>query len=305
MDAAAFEQVYQDFHEFHAYFAGLFGRRETRERSGHYLQALLVQSGERRNAENLAESGTASVRGMQRFLTDSPWDDDAVIGRLQEYLAPKLEHPEAVWVVDGSDFPKQGRKSVGVARQYCGRLGKVAIHEVYPGHFVHHLHNNYGRPLPLVNRVTSSYAFTEGWAHYTEEMMLETEYARGQAALQVTQLLEALVRNCRYLCALGMHTQGMTVDEATQFFMDNAYMEELPARREELPARREALRGTFDPGYLNYTLGKLMILKLRDDYRREQGAAYSLKGFHDRLLSYGAPPLLREVMLADPGDGPL
>ena len=176
----------------------------------------------------------------------------------------------------------------------------ISIHEVYPGHFVHHLHNSYGRPLPLVNRVASSYAFTEGWAHYTEEMMLETEYARGQAALQVTQLLEALVRNCRYLCALGMHTQGMTVDEATRFFMDNAYME-------ELPARREALRGTFDPGYLNYTLGKLMILKLRDDYRREQGSGYSLKGFHDELLSYGAPPLplLREVMLADPGDGPL
>ena len=176
----------------------------------------------------------------------------------------------------------------------------VSIHEVYPGHFVHHLHNSYGRELPLVNRVTSSYAFTEGWAHYTEEMILETEYAKGEAALQVTQLLEALVRNCRYLCALGMHTQGMTLEEATRFFMDNAYME-------ELPARREALRGTFDPGYLNYTLGKLMILKLRDDYRREQGSGYSLKGFHDRLLSYGAPPLplLREVMLADSGDGPL
>ena len=176
----------------------------------------------------------------------------------------------------------------------------ISIHEVYPGHFVHHLHNSYGSSLPLVNRVATSYAFTEGWAHYTEEMMLETEYARGQSALQVTQLLEALVRNCRYLCALGMHTQGMTVDEATRFFMDNAYME-------ELPARREALRGTFDPGYLNYTLGKLMILKLRDDYRREQGSAYTLKGFHDKLLSYGAPPLplLREVMLADPGDGPL
>ena len=63
---------------------------------------------------------------MQRFLTESPWDDEAVMGRLQEYLAPRLEHPEAIWVLDGSDFPKQGRKSVGVARQYCGRLGKVA-----------------------------------------------------------------------------------------------------------------------------------------------------------------------------------
>ena len=126
MDAAAFEQIYQDFQGFHAYFAGLFGRRETRERSGHYLQALLVQSGERRNAENLSETVPESARGMQRFLTDSPWDDDAVIGRLEEYLGTRLEHPEGVWVLDGSDFPKQGRKSAGVARQYCGRLGKVA-----------------------------------------------------------------------------------------------------------------------------------------------------------------------------------
>jgi uncharacterized protein (DUF885 family) len=102
------------------------------------------------------------------------------------------------------------------------------------------------------------------------------------------------------MCSLGMHTQGMSVDDATRYFMDYAYME-------ELPARREALRGTFDPGYLNYTLGKLMILKLREDYRREQGSAYSLKGFHDKLLAYGAPPLplLREVMLSEPGNMPL
>ena len=176
----------------------------------------------------------------------------------------------------------------------------ISIHEVYPGHFVHHLHNRYGTPLPLINRVGTSYAFSEGWAHYTEQMMLETDYGRDDPQLQVTQLLEALVRNCRYLCSLGMHTQGMSVDEATRFFTDHAYME-------ELPARREALRGTFDPGYLNYTLGKMMILKLRNDYRREQGHTYSLKGFHDKLLSYGAPPLplLREAMLNDASGPPI
>ena len=176
----------------------------------------------------------------------------------------------------------------------------ISVHEVYPGHFVHHLHSRYGAPLPLTNRVVSSYAFTEGWAHYTEQMMVETEYGRGQDALRLTQLLEALVRNCRYMCSLGMHTQGMSLDEATEFFMKYA-------RMGELPARREALRGTFDPGYLNYTLGKLMILKLREDYRREQGAAYSLKQFHDSLLSYGAPPLplLRGEMLSEPGTTPV
>ena len=85
-----------------------------------------MQSGERRNAEHLSETVPASARAMHRFLTESPWDDDTVIARLQEYLGPRLERPEEVWVVDGSDFPKQGVKSVGVARQYCGRLGKVA-----------------------------------------------------------------------------------------------------------------------------------------------------------------------------------
>ena len=121
----AFEQVDEAFQDFHAYFAPLFGRRETWDHSRHYLQALLVQSGERRNAENLSETVPASARVMQRFLSESPWNDDTVIGRLQEYLGPLLGHTEAVWVLDGSDFPKQGKKSVGVALKYCGRLGKA------------------------------------------------------------------------------------------------------------------------------------------------------------------------------------
>ena len=173
----------------------------------------------------------------------------------------------------------------------------ISIHEVYPGHFVHNLHNRYGRPLPLVNRAATSYAFSEGWAHYTEQMMLETQYGQGKPQLLLTQLLEALVRNCRYMCSIAMHTGDMTVDQATQFFVENAYMG-------EHPARREALRGVFDPGYLNYTLGKLMILKLREDYRREQNGGYTLRAFHDRLLSYGAPPLplLRHAMLKGGGD---
>ncbi len=175
-------------------------------------------------------------------------------------------------------------------------LKVISVHEVYPGHYVHNLHNRHGGGLPLINRVATSYAFTEGWAHYTEEMMLETEYGRDDPALWLTQLLEALVRNCRYLCSLGMHTQGMTVDEATAFFQAHAYME-------EHPARREALRGTFDPGYLNYTLGKLMLLKLRQDWRRQEGSAYGLRRFHDAALSWGAPPvpLLRQAMINEPG----
>jgi uncharacterized protein (DUF885 family) len=89
-----------------------------------------------------------------------------------------------------------------------------------------------------------------------------------------------------------MHIHGMTVDEATRFFIENSFAE-------EGPARQEAVRGTFDPGYLNYTLGKLMMRKLRVDYEREQGDAFSLKEFHDRLMSLGAPPfrLARRALL--------
>ena len=126
MDAVPLERVSEAFQGFHDYFEPDFGRREAREHSRHYLQALLMQSEERRNAENLSETVPASPRALQRFLAESPWDDDAVIDRLQEYLGSRLEDPQGVWVLDGSDFPKQGVKSVGVARQYCGALGKIA-----------------------------------------------------------------------------------------------------------------------------------------------------------------------------------
>jgi uncharacterized protein (DUF885 family) len=123
-------------------------------------------------------------------------------------------------------------------------------------------------------------------------MMLEEGYQSEDLRYKVGQLLEALLRNCRYVVAIKMHTQGMSVDEATRFLMENAFME-------ETPARSEAVRGTFDPGYLNYTLGKLLILKLREDYKAEQGAKFNLQEFHDRLLVYGAPPLplLRPMLL--------
>ena len=168
-------------------------------------------------------------------------------------------------------------------------LRAVSVHEAYPGHYVHYLHTRSADSI--VSRVFGAYSFWEGWAHYAEQMMIEQGYApEPQNALG--QLLEALLRDCRLICAIKMHTQGMTLDEATRFFMDNAFLE-------ALPARQEAMRGTFDPMYLNYTLGKLMILKLRDDYRAAMGDAYTLKRFHDDILSHGAPPipLVREMML--------
>ncbi len=127
LDAAALDRVEDTFQSFHAFFSPAFGRKQWRERSRDYLRGLLVQASERGNAENLSEAvEEASPRVLQRFLTEAKWDFDAVVERLQEYLGPRLSHPEGVWMLDGSDVAKQGRKSVGMARQYCGALGKVA-----------------------------------------------------------------------------------------------------------------------------------------------------------------------------------
>jgi SRSO17 transposase len=127
MDLEEFERIEASFRQFHAHFAPAFGRKQWRQRSRDYLQGLLVQSAERGNAENLAEAVEgASPRVLQRFLTEARWNDAAVTRRLQQELAPHLLHPDAVWAVDESSVPKQGKKSVGVARQYCGALGKKA-----------------------------------------------------------------------------------------------------------------------------------------------------------------------------------
>jgi len=179
----------------------------------------------------------------------------------------------------------------------------VSIHEAYPGHYVQFLALN-ASPANKLEKVFTSYAFVEGWAHYTEQMMLDEGYGangfRTQADLlraakyRLAQSDEALLRLCRLCVSIKTHCEGMTVDDATKFFEDNCYYE-------HKPARQEALRGAFDPGYLYYTLGKLEILKLRQDYKREQGAAFSLRKFHDEMLRHGAPPirLLRETMLKD------
>ena len=126
MDHAAFDRVAATFATFHAHFAPLFGRQEVQQHAERYLRGLLVQHAERRNAENLAEAvGGVNPRALQRFLTNAPWPHEPVIDRLHAFLAPRLNDPESVWIVDDTGFGKQGCKSVGGARQYSGTLGKV------------------------------------------------------------------------------------------------------------------------------------------------------------------------------------
>jgi uncharacterized protein (DUF885 family) len=174
----------------------------------------------------------------------------------------------------------------------------VTIHEAYPGHYIQFLHLN-ASPVSNVQKVFWSYGFVEGWAHYSEKMMLDEGYGNSgdpvvAAKYRLAQSGEALVRLCRLCVSIKMHCQGMTVDEATKFFMDNWY-------QGEKPSYLEALRGTYDPEYLFYSLGKMQMLKLRDDYQKQEGADFSLQKFHDLVLDNGTPPIciLREILLKD------
>lgn len=172
----------------------------------------------------------------------------------------------------------------------------ITIHEVYPGHYTNFLHMN-ASSATKIEKIFASYAFVEGWAHYTEKMMVDQGYGNTgdpikAAKYRLAQSSEALLRLCRLCVSIKMHCNGMSVDEATKFFMDNWH-------NGEKPSRQEALRGTFDPSYLYYTLGKLQMLKLRKDYQEQEGSNFSLKKFHDQVLENGMPPiqLLREKYL--------
>jgi uncharacterized protein (DUF885 family) len=166
----------------------------------------------------------------------------------------------------------------------------TSVHEVWPGHFVQFLHAN--RSPFEFGQLFVGYAYSEGWAHYTEEMMWEAGLGNGAPEAHIGQLSEALLRDVRFLCAIGMHTQGMSTASCETMFREQAY-------QDSGSARQQAARGTYDPAYLNYTMGKLMIRKLRADWTATHGGRAGWHAFHDRFLSYGGPPipLVREQML--------
>ncbi|HEY1697131.1 MAG TPA: DUF885 domain-containing protein [Polyangiaceae bacterium] len=178
---------------------------------------------------------------------------------------------------------------------YLGTLGDLVsttVHETFPGHFVQ---GRWAERAPTrVQKAFGNYAFVEGWAHYTEQMMIDEGFLKDDPANRLAMLRGALLRNCRFAASVGIHTRGMTVEQAEKRFVDDCHQ----ARSE---AHEQAVRGTFDPGYFAYTLGKLQILKLRDEAKAKLGAAFSLQRFHDALLAHGAPPvaLIHDRVLRD------
>jgi hypothetical protein len=195
------------------------------------------------------------------------------------YLSP----PDPTWSQKEQDAYVPGQ----------GTLLFTSAHEVWPGHFLQFLHAN--RSSSKFGQLFVGYAFAEGWAHYTEEMMWEAGLGNGSDEMHIGQLLAALLRNVRFVSAIEMHTGKMTVEESEKMFLEQGY-------QDAGNARQQSARGTFDPAYLNYTMGKLMIRKLRDDWTASRGGKQAWQQFHDEFLKYGGPPipLVRKAML--PGD---
>jgi uncharacterized protein (DUF885 family) len=172
-----------------------------------------------------------------------------------------------------------------------GTIVSTAVHEVYPGHYVQYL---WSLTAPSkVRKLIYCDSNSEGWAHYTEQMMLDEGYS-SDPRLRVGQLVDALLRDARFIVGVQMHTGNMTVEQAKDFFIQEGY---------QVPpiAEVEARRGTSDPTYLVYTLGKLQITKLREDYKQLRGDKFSLLEFHDRFMDQGAIPLklIRRAMLGN------
>jgi uncharacterized protein (DUF885 family) len=177
-------------------------------------------------------------------------------------------------------------------------LWSISIHEVYPGHFLQYQHLRRVTSKARKSIMFAPASFVEGWAHYCEQMMIEAGFGRQDQGVKLGQLAEALIRLVRFIVGIKLHTEDMSVEQGVRMFREEAYME-------ESSARREAERGTFDPTYLVYSAGKMMLLKLRQDYKTQQGKAFSLRSFHDTLLGNGTAPfwLHRTLMLgADDGN---
>jgi uncharacterized protein (DUF885 family) len=176
-----------------------------------------------------------------------------------------------------------------------GTITSTAIHEVYPGHYTQFL---WLQAAPSKTRkLLYNASNAEGWAHYTEQMMLDEGYGNHDPNLRLGQLLDALLRNARFIVGIEMHTSKMTLEQGQEFFVKEGF---------QVPpvAEVEAKRATSDPTYLYYNLGKLQILKLREDYRKQQGSKFTLQDFHDRFMRQGSVPMkiIRKSMLGT--DGP-
>ena len=267
-------------------------------------EEVLAKVNARKPAGGPVEAARRQLAGLRQFveehgLVSIPGEEEARIEEAPPYQrwnsafidipGPYDRHLPSIYYIS----PPDPAWTPAEQEQYVPNeadLLFVTIHEVWPGHFLQFLHSN--RAESEMARLFVTYGFAEGWAHYSEEMMWEAGFGDGDPYLHIGQLQNALLRNVRYLVALGLHTGTMTLEEAERMFREQGLQD--PAN-----ARQQANRGAFDPGYLNYTLGKLMVRKLRADWTASRGGRAAWRELHDRFLSYGGPPvpLVRGAMM--------
>ena len=276
---------------------------------GESTEACVLKMQNRKPPEGAVDGATRQLPALKQFLIDNdivsiPSDEEALVDE-----APPHRRFNAAYINIPGSY-ESGLPSVyyiappdpswSEADQLAYVPGEtdllaISVHEVWPGHFLQYLHSN--RTANNIGRHFGTYTFSEGWAHYTEQMMVDAGLGDGDPEVRIGQLLNALLRNVRYLSAIGLHAEGMTIEESQQMFLDKAY-------QDFGNAQQQANRGTRDPGYLNYTLGKLMINKLRDDWTRGRGGEEAWGRYHNEFLSFGSPPipLIREQMLGEDYD---
>ena len=222
------------------------------------------------------------LRATTSASMDIPGPFEAVA--TEAYYNMTLPDPKAT-VAEKNEFMTQW---------YYPLITNVSVHEVWPGHYLQFL---YARHFPSdVRKVFGAASNSEGWAHYCEQMVIDEGFHGDDPRYRLAQLQDALLRDARFVVGIRMHTKGMTVAEAEELFVKEGY-------QPRPVARSESKRGTSDATYGYYTMGKLMILKLREDYKTKMGARFSLQDFHDSFIKLGPLPLplIRKAMLGDVG----
>ena len=223
---------------------------------------------------------------FMRSTTSASMDTPGPFERAKLDAYYNMTLPDPRWsAAERADFMRQW---------YYAAIANTSVHEVYPGHYTQFL---YAKDFPSdVRKVYGAASNAEGWAHYAEQMMLDEGFHAGEPKYRLAQLQDALLRDVRFIVGIKMHVQGMDVEEATKLF-------ETAGHQPHPVAVSEAKRGTSDALYGYYTMGKLMILKLREDYKAKKGSGYSLRGFHDAFIRIGPLPLplIRRAMLGDVG----
>jgi uncharacterized protein (DUF885 family) len=266
--------------------------------------------------KTLFSTAATLMQSARRFIVDHrivtiPTTDEPVVREMPPYerwnaasieMSGPFETARSAYyqlTIPDRSWPEAERQA------YLGSVGSLlgtTIHEVYSGHFVQ---GRWAERAPTrVQKAFQSYSFVEGWAHYGEQMMIDEGLGSDDPANRLAMLDGALLRNCRFAASVGMHTQGMTIEQAERRFMTDCH-------QSKATAHEQAVRGTFDPGYFAYTLGKLQILALREEARAKLGASFSLQRFHDALLAHGSPPValihdtvLRETDVTETGLSP-